>query len=316
MQNKNKDELATDVSHLIIDAKWNTELRGKAGELSLQMVNSPGEFTVDEGCVIRFQKDNQPIFFGYVFKISHKNDDTLSIVAYDQIKYLLYKDTYIFKGMKASEIIEQIAKDHLIKIGELEDTEYVIPSMIEDGQTLLDIINKALDHTLINTKKDHVLFDDFGKLTLKKIENIQNVIPVIDDRSILTGYSYDRDIGSDTFNYIKLVKEDKSNQIRKAYYEEDIGNMKSWGVLQYYEKVKDNMNEAQIQERAKLLLSAKNRVKKSFKIDTLGNLQIRAGSLAYIKLPDFEINCFLRVNSATHNFKGNQYTMSLGLGVI
>lgn len=314
MQNRSKDT-ATDVSHLVIDAKWNTELRGKAGELSIQMVHSP-TLQVDEGCVVRFTKDTQPIFFGYVFKISHKNDDTLNIVAYDQMKYLLYKDTYIFKANKADEIIKKIANDFLIQVGEIEDTEYVIPSMVADGQTLLDIINKALDHTLINTKKDYILFDDFGKLSLKKIENMQSTIPVIGNASLLTGYSYDRDIGSDTFNYIKLVKEDKANQIRKAFYEKDVTNMENWGALQYYEKVKDNMSEAQIAERAKLILSAKNRVKKSLKVDTLGDLKIRAGSLVFIKLPDLGIESFLRVNSATHQFKGNQHTMSLGLGVI
>ena len=314
MQNRSKDS-ATDVSHLVIDAKWNTELRGKAGELSIQMVHSP-TFQVDEGCVVRFTKDTQPIFFGYVFKISHKNDDTLNIVAYDQMKYLLYKDTYIFKATKADEIIKKIANDFLIQIGEIEDTEYVIPSMVEDGQTLLDIINKALDHTLINTKKDYILFDDFGKLSLKKVENMQSTILVIGNASLLTGYSYERDIGSDTFNYIKLVKEDKANQIRKAFYEKDVTNMENWGALQYYEKVKDNMSEAQIAERAKLILSAKNRVKKSLKVDTLGDLKIRAGSLVFIKLPDLGIESFLRVNSAIHQFKSNQHTMSLGLGVI
>lgn len=188
--------------------------------------------------------------------------------------------------------------------------------MVEDGQTLLDIINKALEHTLIHTKKDYILFDDFGKLSLKKIENMQSTIPVIDNTTLLTGYSYDRDIGSDTFNYIKLVKEDKASQTQKAYYEKDIANMEHWGTLQYYEKVKDNMSEAQIAERAKLILSAKNRVKKSLKVETLGNSQVRAGSLVFIKLPDLGIESFLRVNSATHQFKGNQHTMSLGLGVI
>lgn len=66
MQNRSKDK-AKDVSHLVIDAKWNTELRGKAGELSMQMVHSP-TFQVEEGCVVRFTKDTQPIFFWICFQ--------------------------------------------------------------------------------------------------------------------------------------------------------------------------------------------------------------------------------------------------------
>ena len=51
-----------------------------------------------------------------------------------------------------------------LKTGNSPDTGYVIPSMVEDGQELFDIMLKALDYTLINTNRMFYLWDDFGKI--------------------------------------------------------------------------------------------------------------------------------------------------------
>ena len=65
-----------------------------------------------------------------------------------------------------------VAGDFGLKVGNIEDTEYIIPRRSEDNKTLFDIVQSALNETITNTGKMYVLYDDFGSLTLKNIENM------------------------------------------------------------------------------------------------------------------------------------------------
>lgn len=54
----------------------------------------------------------------------------------------------------------------------LEDTEYRIPSLIEDDKKLLDIIMGAIGSELQYKGRLMAFYDDFGKLTLRKPESM------------------------------------------------------------------------------------------------------------------------------------------------
>lgn len=73
----------------------------------------------------------------------------------------------------------------------------------------------------------------------------------VGDRSIATGYTYESEIDSETYNKIKLVRDNKTTGKRDVYIFQDSNNMTFWGVLQDYETVQEGMNEAQIKERGR-----------------------------------------------------------------
>ena len=56
---------------------------------------------------------------------------------------------------RADEVVKMIADDFLLKTGTLENTGYRI-SRTEDNETLFDIIQNALDITVMNTKELYV----------------------------------------------------------------------------------------------------------------------------------------------------------------
>ena len=148
--------------------------------------------------------------------------------------------------------------------------------MIEDGQTLFDIVLKALDHTLINTGKMFVLWDDFGSLRITDVEKSKLDL-YVGDASLATGYSYETEIDSETYNKIKLVRDNKETGKRDVYIFQDSNNITFWGVLQNYESVDEEMNEAQIKERGGQMLELYNRPKKTFEVKALLDLSVRAG---------------------------------------
>ncbi|KHF30175.1 hypothetical protein LR68_01302 [Anoxybacillus sp. BCO1] len=59
-----------------------------------------------------------------------------------------------------------------MKVGTFEDTGYKVPAMVEDNKKAFDVVAKLLDSTLIATNRNYVLFDNFGKLELRNINNM------------------------------------------------------------------------------------------------------------------------------------------------
>src|SRR5690606_39891179 len=116
------------------------------------------------------------------------------------------------------------------------------PTLVEDNQTGLDVISKALDLTLIATGNIFVFYDRFGALTLTNAANMR-VDVAIGDESLAYGFSYKRSIDDDTYNRIKLVQNNKNTKRREVYIAQDSANIAKWGRLQYIDVVDDKMYE-------------------------------------------------------------------------
>lgn len=304
---------AFDVTSLCSAAKWTTKRSGSPASLELTVL-ADAAVVWDHGGIVAMKNDDDGLFYGYVVKISQNEKDQVAVTAYDQTWYLKKnKETYVFNGKRADEILSQIAADFGLKCGALENTGYAIPSMIEDGQTLFDIVLKALDHTLINTGKMFVLWDDFGSLRITDVAKSKLDL-FVGDGSLATGFTYESDIDSETYNKIKLVQDNKATGKRDVYIFQDSNNMTFWGVLQDYESVDEKMNEAQIKERGGQMLELYNRPKKSFDVKAILDLSVRAGRAMYIGIDRIGVSSFFIVDE--HSVDLLKETMSLKLKVV
>lgn len=304
---------AFDVTTLCAGAKWSTKRSGSPASLELTVIVDDS-VTWTHGGIVALKDGKTGIFYGYVVKIRQKETDRVEVTAYDQTWYLKKnKETYVFTGKRADQILTQIAADFGLKCGALENTGYAIPSMIEDGQTLFDIVLKALDHTLINSGKMFVLWDDFGSLAITDVETAKLDL-FVGDGSLATGYTYDQDIDSDTYNKIKLVKDNKTTGKRDVYIYQDSKNMTLWGILQDYETVDESMNEAQIKERGAKMLELYNRPSRSFSLNAITDLSVRAGRVLYIGIGAVGVKSFFLIEEATHDLL--KETMTLKLKVV
>jgi hypothetical protein len=297
---------------------WNTERSGGASKLEFSVIND-NKIAFYEGSVVRFKYKKNPIFYGYVFSKSSNQDNIIKVSAYDQMRYLKNKETYVFENKTAGEVIKKIASDFNLTTGIIEDTNYVIPSMIEEDITLLDIIYKATDLTLISTKKLYILYDDFGKLNLRNVENLKTDF-VVDGKYNLKDFNYSTSIDDNTANQVKLIKNNKDTGTKEIYIIKDSNNIQKWGILQYTEIVGDGLNEAQITDRAEKSLSLYNRVSKKLSIPVLGDIRARAGFSIFINslsLYDDKISKqYMLIESAKHSFSNKEYTMELELKII
>lgn len=316
----NKNGNVFDISELISEVAWKTQRKGRASSLDIKMLED-SQIAISNGDVISFKVDNNNVFFGYVFDNGGNKEPIIKMTAYDQLRYLLYNDTYVFKNKKASEITSQIGNDIGLRLGTIEDTGYFIPTLLEDDKKLLDIIYSALDKTLMSTGQTYVLYDDFGYLNLRNINNMKQPVGISDDNN-LGDYDWKNSIDSDTYNRVKIVRDNKDTKGRDVYIAQDSNSISKWGRLQYFHKADEKMNKAQIEEMLNATLKIKNRETKTLKLkdvvstDIAADLKLRAGTGVYVDIKKKGINQFYLIEEATHKFEKGNLVMDFDLKVV
>lgn len=312
------------------DVVWSTERKGAPGKLTFKVLKDE-VLDFAEGNIVTVLHNGKNLFKGYVFAKRRNKDGVISVTAYDQLRYLKNKEIYILNDFKASDLIRALAEDFMLKVGEIEDTGYVIPKYRGSNETLFDIIQFALDHTLLyskpkkgqeDMKQFYILYDDFGKITLKHIKNMQ--LDILIDAETAEDFEYESSIDRGTYNKIKLYYDNTETKKRETYYELDSANIARWGVLQLTESFNPKQTKNPIDKVIKML-TLYNSVRRSLSIkNAIGDDRVRAGSIIFVhlNLGDMLLGSDkngklsvvpMMVESAQHRFSNNQHTMDLAL---
>lgn len=289
---------------------WDTERKGSPGKLTFTVIKDQ-DINFTEGNPVRLVVDGVKLFYGFVFSKKRDKQQNVTVTAYDQLRYLKNKDTYVYTNKTASDFIKMVADDYNLNLGTIEKTSYIIASRVEDNTTLMDMIQNALDLELMNKKTMYVLYDDFGKLTLKSLENMK--VGVVIDEETGENFDYTSSIDSQTYNKIKLVYENEKTGKREVYIAQDSNNMNNWGILQYYDTLQEGENG---KAKADALLSLYNVKTRNLKItNAFGHLSVRAGSMVVVNLNlgDITVQNFMLVEKCKHIFNESEHIMDLTL---
>ncbi|WP_342505611.1 hypothetical protein [Sporosarcina sp. FSL K6-2383] len=298
---------------------WKTGRIGKVGTLDVKLVvNEPLKHPINNGNIVRVMDGKEKVFYGFIFDVGLNKDSAATVKAYDQLKYLMFNDTFVFSSTTATAAIKKIATDAKLKIGTFEDTKYKVPGMIEDDKKAFDVATKFLDSTLIATNRNFILFDNFGALDLRNIENMR--IPADDfyigEESLLFDFDYKKSIDKETYNRVKLVHDNKETKKREVYIVQDSANIAKWGRLQHFQKVDENMEPAQIKDLADRFIKLRNRESKELTLDCIGHWKVRAGSFVMVYIEKLGIKEYFLVDDCSHKWNAGIHTMSLKLKVI
>ncbi|MCK5130154.1 MAG: hydrolase [Clostridiales bacterium] len=291
--------------------KWESEKGGVAGRICFEVYQDDA-LVFEEGNPVMLKENEEGVFYGFVFsKKRYPNKKTIKVIGYDQRRYLKNKATYVFENKTASEIIKMIGADHRFNLGEIEDTGYKIPSRVEENKTLIDIIITALSITLQNTGKLFILDDEFGKLTLRNAENLK--LNILIDEETAETYDYETTIDKNTYNRIKLTKNNEEDGVVEIFIAQDSTNINKWGLLQYFSSVDDGLNP---QHQANSLLSLYNKKPRKLKIKkAIGNVRLKAGysPVVLLNLDDTKISNYMLIDHARHTIKNDEYFVDLTL---
>ena len=290
--------------------QWTTERAGSPSTLKLTVIKDE-IISFQEGDPVRLRVDGKNVFYGFVFKKKRNKLHQIEVTAYDQLRYLKNKDTYVYENKTASQVIQMIAHDFNLNLGNVEGTSFVIPSRVEDNQSLFDIIQNALDLELQNRGELYCLYDDFGSLTLKNIGSMK--LDLLIDANAAEDFDYTSSIDEQTYNQIKLTYDNDKTGEREVYIAKDSSKINQWGVLQFFEKLQEGENGA---AKANALLKLYNKKTRNLKVnDALGDLRCRAGTMVVVQLylGDISVSNYLLVEKVTHTFNNDQHLMSLNL---
>lgn len=296
------------------EVSYTTNRTGSPGKLTFAVQKS-GTLSFVEGDEVRFSVDGQLIFHGWVFTKSKDRWGAIEVTCYDAMRYLKANASYSFYGQTVGEIIRQIAEDLQLPIGEIADTGYPIPSLIEEDQSCLDIIQSAVEQTLLNTSELYVFYDNGVGLSLKAVKDLKSNI-MIGDKSLVLDYTYKTDIDEQTYNSVKVAMPNEETGKADVYIAQDSDNIKRWGLLQLYQKVDDDKNPAQLKEQAEATLRYYNRRLRKLSVSSLGVVGLRAGQMILMQikgLGDIDLNQWLLIEKITHKFENDKHTMDIEL---
>lgn len=299
-----------EISNSTTTITWKTERTGSPGQLNFTVVKA-GDLSYTEGDTVRFSVDGQLQFYGWVFTKSKNRWGEIETTCYDRLRYLKAVQPYAFYAQKAGDMIRQIAADFQLSVGDIADTGYPIPSFIKEEETCLDLIGEAVQQTLLATGDIYVFYDDGNGLALRRPEDmISNVI--IGEKSYLTDYAYKTDIDKQTYNSIKLARPNEETGKADIFIAESSENIAQWGLLQLYQTVDGDVNDAQVKAQAAASLEYYNRRMRTIRVSAMGVPGLRAGQMVLMKAPglgDLNLDRYVLLESVTHTWENDIHTM-------
>lgn len=292
---------------------WETTRKGEPSKLVFTCIKDD-KLSFSEGAEVVFCYGNVNVFSGYVFEKKRNKDHHIEVTCYDRTYYLNTKTSCVMTNVRADQVVTRIAADLGLRIGDVSNTKYVIPTFAKSDMTYIDIILDALDETVMATKELYCLYDDFGSICLKSIEELQTNVLI--DEETGEDFDYTTKIDGNTYNRIVVSQSssDGSNQNATVVaVAEDKKTQKQWGVLEHHVTVQEAGNANAM---AQAMLNMYNQVSRSLKMTKqFGHIYVRAGCSVYLNLNlgDMIANQIMIVDKATHNFENGHHTMDLTL---
>lgn len=307
-----------DISESIGDVQISSWLEDQPGKCTFTVYKS-STLAFWEGATISIMIDEKGVFKGYIQKKERdSNVEIIKCTAYDQLLYWKAKDSRLVENLTSDQLFEQLCNEYQLTYETIDKSSYVCPKRNEKDETIYQILQNALWQTLINTKSRYIIRDNFGVLNHVNIETLRTNL-VFGDKSGINNFSYSSDISENTYNKIKLYKDNEDTQKREVYVVEDTSTQARWGTLQLYQSVDTNMTTAQIEEQATNLLKYYNVVNRSLKLECVGDFNVFAGTIircAISDLGDLSINSDLLVTECVHKLTSDEHTMTLRVELI
>lgn len=261
------------------------------------------------GNVKVYDEDGKMIFTGYIVSKSRDKNQIIKNTCYDSMWYFKNKDTLKFEDMTYSDIIKEVCSRQGMITGDIEDTGYKIKGAIHRNKEYFTIFKDAYDMTLAHNGVIFTLFDENGKISLKKPSSMMVEKAITFDNAC--NFSYKTSI-ENSYNRIKLSHNDDEKKEMKYHIKEDMNHIKEWGLRQY---MAESSKSEDMDAKASRLLELLNRKERTLEIkDVIGNWDVRGGSLVPVVLGaigDIAVNSMMFVSSVTHKVKDGIHLMTV-----
>jgi hypothetical protein len=150
---------------------------------------------------------------------------------------------------------------------------------------------------------------------LKNIESMK--LDLLINQETAENFDYSSSIDSNTYNRIRLAYDDEKKGRQFLQIPEltstDLGTIRKWGVLQYFEMLQNSQN---VKAKAEGLLSLYNRKTRSLTVSkAFGDIRVRGGSSLPVTLDlgDVVAKQYMIVEKVKHTISSDTHFMDLTL---
>ena len=311
-----------DITNLLEGLTWSGDLATAGRSVTINIRNTaegdkPIIDTPKLGRRVQCYKRGKRFFVGYIFDVQKDSNGSVTLEAHDSNVYLAKnKDSMKFSKKKASQIVKEICSKYGIAVGQIDDTGYVIPTLIFRQKTLFEMIHTALTETRKKTNKIYIVGNENGKLTLKE-RKTQTTALVISDGTNIFSATHSENM-EDLRNSVKVTG--KSGEDAKGAIADDAKSIKEHGLMretQHEGELLDNETIAV----AKALLTELNQTKKEMAVSCIGDTSAISGNSVYVYERMIGLEGHYYVSADTHTFTPNglhtmELTLSRSLDVI
>ncbi|GIQ70904.1 hypothetical protein DUZ99_08775 [Xylanibacillus composti] len=304
-----------EIAALITGMTWSGDIVQAPRRLEFNLRNTTnGEnraLPLAEGDTIRWLQDGQEQFRGILFSSSRNGRAEESWVAYDESIYLTRNtDSRRIRRQTATQFIRELCADFHLQTGELDDTGYVIPDLKMANQSLWNMMVMALTETAKQNQQRFHLQSREGKLHL--VNRSRNVLQwMLRSGSTLLDISATRSI-EEMSTRVKVVASDRDRNPVEAV-REDAALVARYGLMQHLESVDPEMTRSEMDQLARSLLAAVGKVQQQTEVEAIGNLDVLAGKLIYVKDALTETDGAFYVSSDSHTIGPTGHRMRLTL---
>lgn len=265
-----------------------------------------------EGDMVTLIIDGVKMFKGFIFSKKRDKNDIIYVTCYDQIRFLLNKDTKIYENLTATQFINTICNEYKLKIGSIDNTKYVIERRVDADRKLLDMIYSAINITQNMTGEKYVFYDDFMAITLKNVKDMKTDY-LLDNKEAIN-FSYESSIDENTYTQIKVV-DDITYKLREVVVVSDEEKIKKFGILQKLYYLKNDLNPKEFAR--KRLEEQKSETRKLDVYGATGRLNLRAGNsiIVDLNLGDILYNDLCTITHLRHKFTYDHHTMDMTLDI-
>jgi len=301
-----------DITDIALDIQYVSPWNDGASTLTFSYPAKLRELFAN-GSTVTLHYKGSGVFYGWLFT-SRQDKELIKCTCYDQLRYLKAKDTL----MRPIEPLDAFVNRALaalgdrIRVGNIDKTEAPLGKFFFNNRTYLDMLYQSIEENLTLNGYYYTLRDNFGALEL--VDTFDLRLPLlVGDESLATNFDYSRSIDDDTYNYIKVARDDKEKGVRDVYVASDSVTMGKWGKLMLYEKVDAKLNDSQLLDRANRLLALKNRETETLSLECMGDVRVKGGSGIEVRIAAANLNMWAVVESVSHTFKRSEHTMKLNL---
>lgn len=332
-----------DLTPLIQLLRWSDDINQAAMEITVQLAyHDAAKNVIDNGGILtlfgqQLKADNTGVFGeilrGVVFEkslVAKMNYSSMEFTAYDHMIYFVKNDlSRKFSNKKASDIVKYICEYFQMPMGTIEDTSYIIPSMIFRKATPYDMIIEALTEDRWVTGNRYVLRMIEGKLNLFRKQLAPKIFYFEYGVNIYAA-SMTESI-KDMKNRVILYTAKDQGTIEKAAVTQGIiensdmtivaggdeapiqNNQKiaDYGLMQMIEVGDTPTRFDSAIDYAKHLLESNSKVRISGNVEAPNVNTLRWGDAIYIKEPLSGLGGQFYIQSASHTITPEKATMDL-----